>query len=246
MAVLARADLEALLRTRKLDVTLLSARQPLGDHPPRPDHLLGTGLEAVDARAGGGFPRGEVSCLAGPPSSGRTTVLCGLLATATRGGELAALVDTRDTFDPESAVAASGLVSSRLLWVRGGPVSAAESTWTTVERQVDRALKACTLVLEAGGFGVVALDFGDVPPALVRRLPYTTWLRLARLVEGRRTVCVVIARQPVGRSAGGITLLLESGRETTCWSGAGERDRLFRGLRVNPRVVSARGFSGEG
>lgn len=239
MPVLARADLEALLRTRKLDVTLLSARPPLGAQGPDSDHLVATGVAEVDLRLGGGVPRGEVSSIGGPPSSGRTSLVCGLLATATRQGELAALVDTRDTFDPESA-AATGLVCSRLLWIRGGPVSAAGSTWATVARQVDRALKASVLVLEAGGFGVVVLDLADIPPALVRRLPYTTWLRLARLVEGRRTVCVIVAQQPVGRSAGGVTILLEGGVGVSRWSGVHGRNRLFRGLQVAPRVVSAR------
>lgn len=240
MPVLARADLEALLRTRKLDVTLRSARRPLGDRPPDPDDLIPTGLPEVDGKVGGGFPRGEVSCLAGPPSSGRTSVLCHLLATATRQGELVALVDTRDTFDPVSAVTATGLVGSRVLWIRGGPAASPDSTWTTVEHQVDRALKACALVLEAGGFGVVALDLADVPPGLVRRLPYTAWLRLARLVEGRRTVGLVVAHQAVGRSAGGVAVLLDGGRDVSRWSGAHARDRVFRGFQVAPRVASAR------
>jgi len=171
--------------------------------------------------------------------------MTGVLAAATRRGELAALVDTRDTFDPESAVAATGLVCSRLLWIRGGPGSGAESTWATMERQVDRALKACALVLEAGGFGVVAWDLADIPPALVRRLPYAVWLRLARLVEGRRTVGLIVAQQAVGRSAGGLAVLLGAGPDASRWSGAHERDRLFRGWHLRPRVVSARAAGAE-
>jgi hypothetical protein len=235
MASLARADLESLLRTRKLDVTLTSAR-PLAGAAPRPEDAVATGLEALDWRLGGGVPRGQVSSIAGPASSGRTSVLCGLLASTTAGGELAALIDTRDTFDPESA-AAAGVALPQLLWVRGGPVSSADSLASTIERQVDRALKALTLVLQAGGFGLAALDLADVPPPVVRRLPFTTWLRLARMVEGGRTACVLVGAQPIARSPGGVTMTLESGRVVSRWSGEHDRARIFRGLEVRPRVA---------
>jgi hypothetical protein len=238
MGHLARGDLEALLRTRKLDITLTSAR-PLVDAAADPDRVVPTGLAALDARIGGGVPRGELSSLAGPPSSGRSSLLCGLLAAVTRRGELAALVDARDTFDPESA-AAAGVALSHLLWVRGGPVSEADSTASTIEREIDRALKAVGLVLQAGGFGLVALDLADVPPALVRRLPFTTWLRLARVVEGSRTAGVLVGEQPIARSPGGVTVVLEAGRHTSRWSGAHDRARWFSGLDLQPRVVSAR------
>ena len=238
MGRLARAELESLLRTRKLDGTLTSAH-PLVDPSARADDTVGTGVAALDRRLGGGVPRGELSSLSGPPSSGRTSLVCGWLAAVTRRGELAALIDARDTFDPESA-AASGVVFSRLLWVRGGPVTSAASTVSTVERQVDRAVKALNLVLQAGGFGLVVLEMADVAPALVRGLPWTTWLRLARVLEGSRTACVLVGAQPIARSPGGISILLEAGRSVSRWSGASDRARLFRGFDLQPRVVSAR------
>lgn len=238
MGQLARADLEALLRTRKLDVTLTSAR-PLVDPASRLEAVVPTGLADLDARLGGGLPRGELSSLAGPPSSGRSSLLCGVLASATRRGELVALIDTRDTFDPESA-AAAGVALARLLWVRGGPVSSADSTQSTIERQVDRALKALNLVLQAGGFGVVALDLADVAAAPLRGVPFTTWLRLARVVEGGRTACVLVGAQPIARSPGGVTIALEGGRSVSRWTGVPDRARLFRGLDLRPRVMSAR------
>lgn len=235
MGLLARADLESLLRTRKLDVTLTSAR-PLAGAAARPEDAVATGIGPLDRRLGGGVPRGHVSSIAGPASSGRASLLCGLLASTTAGGELAALIDTRDTLDPESA-AAAGVVLSQLLWVRGGPVSSADSLASTVERQVDRALKALTLVLQAGGFGLVALDLADVPPPIVRRLPFTTWLRLARIVEGGRTACVLVGAQPIARSPGGVTMALEAGRTVSCWSGAHDRARIFRGLDLQARIA---------
>jgi len=234
MPPLARADLESLLQTRKLDVTLTTARPWLADAP---GETLPTGIVTLDASLGGGVPRGHLSSIAGPPSSGRTSLLVQMLAGVTTEGELAALIDTRDGFDPGSA-AAFGLELSRLLWVRGGPMTAAGSHQATIERQLDRAVKACTLVLQAGGFGMVALDLADVPDRLVRALPFTTWLRLARMVEGRRTACVVIGERPIARSPGGVSIALDG--KTARWSGESERARLFRGLQLQSRLVHAR------
>jgi hypothetical protein len=78
------------------------------------------------------------------------------------------------------------------------------------ERAVDRAIKALNLVLQAGGFGLVALDLAEVPAAVVRRLPFTIWLRLQRVIEGSETACVLLGAEPVARSAGGVTIALRS------------------------------------
>jgi RecA/RadA recombinase len=116
MANLARADLEALLRSRQLDRTLTSAL-PLSD-PGGGSGVLPTGLASLDRILEGGVPRGALSEIAGARSSGRTSVLLALLASAIGSGELAALVDPLDRLDPTSA-AAAGVETSRVLWVRG-------------------------------------------------------------------------------------------------------------------------------
>ena len=43
------------------------------------------------------------------------------------------------------------------------------------------------LVLQAGGFGLVAFDLADVPRPALRQFPYTTWMRIARVIEGSQT-----------------------------------------------------------
>src|SRR5437763_12659369 len=116
MAMLARADLEALLRARKLDRTLTSTLPPLDSRDELA--IAATGITALDARLGGGFPRGQLSELVGPRSSGRTSVLLRMMAAATARGELVALVDALDRLDVASA-AAAGIDLSRVLWIRG-------------------------------------------------------------------------------------------------------------------------------
>jgi hypothetical protein len=78
-----------------------------------------TGFTALDALLGGGIPRGQVTELVGPASSGRTSVAFAILAEATARGEVAAYIDASDSLDPRSAQKA-GIALERLLWVRCG------------------------------------------------------------------------------------------------------------------------------
>src|SRR5213593_1484372 len=160
---LPRADLESLLRARQLDRTLTTRL------PPVEYDAAACGVTALDVHLGGGFPRGQVSELVGPRSSGRTSLLHQMLAAATARGELVALVDALDMFDIESASAA-GIDLDRLLWIRGHVVSNPGLCRDLNQRAIEQAVKAFTLVLEAGNFGLVALDAGEAPAHAMRRL----------------------------------------------------------------------------
>ena len=82
---------------------------------PAPE-MAPSGIPALDALTGG-IPRGCLTELCGPASSGRTTILLAALAAATRRGEYCAVLDASDALDPHS-VAAAGVELDRLLWVR--------------------------------------------------------------------------------------------------------------------------------
>jgi len=221
-----RAALESLLRARKLDVTLTAAP---GTLVPSPDRLAPTGSAGLDAALGGGLRRGQLSEITGAPSSGRTTLATEALAAATGRGEAVALVDACDTFDPASA-AARGVTLSHLLWVRSSaPVAARDAD------DASRALKAFSLILQAGGFGLVVLDLADVPAAAMRRFPWTTWMRIARIIEGSETAALLIGGERIARSAGGVTIALDS--PGVQWHGGTHRARLFGGVQPAPRVV---------
>ena len=184
MANRALAAVEAALRARKLDSTLTTVR-PLLETTAAP-----SAVERLDRCLRGGVPRGQLSEIVGPRSSGRTTLLLQLLAAATRRDEIAAIVDTFDCLDVASA-ASAGVELDRLMWIRGH-----SSPASLVDRSIERALKALNLVLQAGGFGVVAVDFGDAPLAALNRIPFTTWLRIQRTIEGTETACVLVGPQP--------------------------------------------------
>jgi recombination protein RecA len=84
---------------------------------PAPE-MLSSGIAAINALTGG-WPRGCLTEICGPASSGRTTLLLAALAAATRHGEFCVLVDASDALDPCSA-ADAGVELDRLLWVRCG------------------------------------------------------------------------------------------------------------------------------
>src|SRR5436190_1327297 len=191
MASALRVELESLLRAQKLDRTLTT--NACG---PVARDVAATGLRALDQQLRGGIPRGHLSEITGPRSSGRTTVLCRMFQAAADRGEAIALIDTCDRFDPASA-ASAGVDLSKLLWVR--------DTGDAV-----RALKATNLVLQAGGFGIVAFDLADVHAAAVRQFPYTTWMRIARVIEGSQTAAVIVGAEHIARSPGGATIALDA------------------------------------
>jgi hypothetical protein len=87
------------------------------DVRPAPE-MVSSGIPQLDSLTGG-LARGCLTEICGTASSGRTSVLLFALARATQRGEVCALVDASDAFDPASA-AAAGMEMSHLLWVRCG------------------------------------------------------------------------------------------------------------------------------
>jgi hypothetical protein len=255
MANTARAALESALRVRKLDRTLTTTLPAL--ERVDPSARVPTDAATLDAVLHGGVPRGQLSEIAGPRSSGRTSLLFQLFAAATRRGDIAALIDTFDRLDVASA-AAAGIALDRLLWIRGQALTRMQESGFRYQesgvgqdsgfriqpgpsglfdRTMDRALKALNLVLQAGGFGVVAIDFADVPPTVLKRIPFTTWLRVQRTIEGSDTACVLLTPEPLSRSAGGLTLTLSG---CSSWTGDSDRSRRLAAADLTARIVSPR------
>ena len=258
---LARADLEALLRDQKLDRTLttnLPGLSALSSGGTDEYATASTGVTALDARLGGGFPRGQISEVVGARSTGRASVLLHMLAAATARREIVALVDVLDMLDVAS-VAAAGVDLARLLWVRGQVVPNPGSCRELNQRALDRAVKALTLILQAGNFGLVVFDAAEAPPHTLQQLPFTTWRRLQRIIEGSQTACVLVGDTPIARSAGGITVRLSRaggerlrprraedkqirGEASAPVEGGGIRveGRLFKGLEIEVEIIRAR------
>jgi hypothetical protein len=207
--------LHELLRTGAVQ----RAAEPLG--PPR---MLSSGVAALDQALGGGLVRGQLHEIVGPASAGGTAVLRAALGLATRAGELCALIDPDDAFDPRPR----DIDLRRLLWVR--------------PRDPAQALRAAEIALEAR-FSLVALDLGGTgaPPGRIegvhtvrfaferkKRLPPDgVWARLARKAEKHGGALLLLSRDAKAGSFSAVTIELE--RAPARWEGASRSPgRLLR------------------
>jgi hypothetical protein len=171
-------------------------------HEKRPAEVISTGIPQIDSFTLGGLPRGAMTEIFCPASSGRTSFMLSALAHATKHEEVCALVDTSNAFDPKSALQAE-MNFNRLLWIR-------------CVNNLEHAFKATDLLLQGGGFGLVVLDIGNVAGNDARRIISSWWYRFRRTVENTPTAFVVITADSCVRSC--TSLALEMKREADVWS----------------------------
>jgi recombination protein RecA len=156
---------------------------------------VSSGIPEIDLLTGG-LPRGALTEIFGPSCSGRTSLLLSALSARTAQEEACALIDGGDAFDPHSAEAA-GVELRKLLWVRC--------------RNVEQTLRATDLLLQGGGFGLIAVDLSDIAPRLVRHVPLDSWFRFRRAVEDTPTVLVLLEQESNAKSCASLGLRLEAG-----------------------------------
>ncbi len=161
---------------------LLAERFP---HPPfSAITRLITGLSFLDQAIGGGLPKGAITELTTPQiSAGSASLIQALLQTANRDHFFLALIDGRDSFDPQPL---GNALLRNLFWVR----------CTTALKTI----KTTDLLLRDGNFPLVIVDLVLNPPEDLK-IPQTTWYRLQRLVEPTSTACLVLTRCSMVSSA---------------------------------------------
>src|SRR6266436_4657737 len=219
------------------------------DVRPAPE-MVSSGIPQLDSLTGG-LARGCLTEICGTASSGRTSVLLLALARATQRGEVCALVDASDAFNPTSA-AAAGMEMSRLLWVRCGEkypsrkhpsaarraggaktdtyqsmpssdsyqgmpsgipqVAEKKFGFSRWETQLGQMLKVTDLLLQSNGFGMIALDLGDVPVPSARRIPLASWFRFRRAIEHTPTALLVLEQQPIAGSCSSVLVKVSGAR----------------------------------
>ena len=182
--------------------------------------MVSSGIRELDALTGG-LPRGCLTEICGPASSGRTSILLATLSAATQRQEICALVDISDAFNPRSA-AAAGVNFEKMLWVRCGmrlqkSPQRHRVTENKIEKPVEQALQVTDLLLQSGGFGLVIIDLGDTPLKMARRIPLTSWFRFQRAIEHTATVLFVISLAPCARTCASL-LLKVSGKKLSAVS----------------------------
>ncbi len=116
----------------------------LGDAPPVRIASVPTGSLALDAALGvGGVPRGRVTEIYGPESSGKTTLATHIIAEAQKLGGTCAFIDAEHAFDPTYG-AKLGVDVEALL------VSQPDTG--------EQALNICDMLVRSGALDVIVID----------------------------------------------------------------------------------------
>ena len=157
-----------------------------------------------------GLTRGTLVEVTGSRSSGKASICMHILAQATKGGEVCAVVDLSNSFHPDSA-AAGGVQLDRLLWIR-------------CKRNPEHTMRATDLLLHAGGFGVVLLDLSEANARVLNRIPISYWYRFQRAIEHTSTILLICAASPQAKAAGGYSLDCQA--RAFCWRGERPFTRL--------------------
>ena len=113
-------------------------------------------------------------------------------------------------------------------------------------RNVDQALRATDLILHGGGFGLVALDLGDIPPEVVRHVPLHVWFRFRRAVQDTPVKFLLLEQEPHAKTCASLVLRMET--EAAHWVKAAQNNqdfvrhpyaRLFSGSLLRAEVVGS-------
>jgi len=199
---------------------------------------LPTGIAQID-HAVCGVPLHSLTEICGSnlASSGKTSVLSSLLAQATRD-HFCALVDAGDNFDPASGQAA-GISMPRLLWVRCGKNRVKLPP-------LEQAFKVADILLQSGGFTLIAVDLGGIPERVVRRVPLSSWFRFSRVIERQPAALVFLTQEPHAASCASLVLRVTSdpvefsGNLLTQWN---LKVEIVRGREKKPVRSERTGFS---
>ena len=172
--------------------------------------------EIVLESVGLGFTRGTVAEIAGQASSGKTSVLLSLFSKLTAAGEICAVVDSANSFDPCTAVLAK-VELQNLLWIKCGG-------------NMENAFMAADYLVQAKGFGAIWLNLNGLPKKQLRLVPKTYWYRYRNRIKQTPTLFFVTAEEPVTGSASQQSFLFL--REQVSWSGKG-RFKLLREFHIS-------------
>ncbi len=182
----------------------------------------GRGARGVDLLLGA-FSPGKLSEIAGPSSSGASSLLLALMARATASRGQVAIVDATDAFDPRSA-AAAGVDLQSLLWVKC--LGRLRVAWT-----------AADLLVRCAGFSLVALDLGDL--SLPNQPPGTRSLFRRLQLAAEQGAAALVLRAPRPQAGSAAALVVSVRRIEARWMGL-PRPTRFTGLTSEVHVLRDR------
>jgi recombination protein RecA len=110
------------------------------------------------------------------------------------------------------------------------------------ERRLEHVLKSTDLILQSGGFGLVALDLAGIPEKFVRRIPLASWFRFQRAVEHTKTALLVISEFPCAQTCASLILNVRSKPSVISRQPSGKptHAEVLKELRVEAEILRSR------
>ncbi len=105
---------------------------------------------------------------------------------------------------------------------------------TGIWAQLDQALRATDLVLQAGGFSAVVLDLGGLTPEFASRVPLATWFRYRAAAEKTQASLLLLAQYGCAKSSAELSLRLQPGDALR------DEGTVFTGMAHSVEVVRRR------
>jgi hypothetical protein len=149
--------------------------------------------------------RGSLTEFVGKQSTGKTSLAYLLLAALTQKGEICAIVDLNNGFNPRCAEN-SDVILEDLLWIKCGG-------------NIEHAFKAVDHLIQAKNFGLIWLDLSDHLFEDLHFIPSSYWYRFRTRIKESQTLLIVTANQPLLGAASSQSYLLST--HQIGWSGAG-------------------------
>ncbi len=222
-----------------LEAVLAQIRKQFGDgaimrmgdvEPARDIPVISTGAFSLDLALGvGGLPRGRITEVFGPESSGKTTLALHVIANAQREGGLAAFVDAEHAMDPSYAKKIGVQINDLLV---SQPTSGEE------------ALSIVETLVKSGTLDVIVIDsvaaltpraeldgeMGDAHVGLQARLMSQAMRKLTSAIAQTRTLVIFTnqLREKIG--------VLFGNPETTP---GGRALKFYSSVRLNIRSLSS-------
>jgi recombination protein RecA len=178
----------------------VGAVMKMGERTNMAIEVVSTGALALDLALGvGGLPRGRVTEIFGPESSGKSTLAMHVVAEAQRNGGVCAYIDAEHAMDPIYA-AAIGVDVDQLL------ISQPDTG--------EQALEICDMLTRSGAIDVIVIDsvaaltpraeiegeMGDTHVGLQARLMSQALRKLTGNLSKTKTICIFInqLREKIG------------------------------------------------
>lgn len=150
--------------------------------------------------------RGSLTEISGEPSAGKTSLTFMMLAHLTQNGEICAIVDLDNSFNPQSATD-SNVVLDNLLWIRCGS-------------DLEKAFKAIDYLIQANNFGMIWIDLNDHAAKNINYIPSSYWYRFRTRIKGSQTLLVATSRYSLMGSASNQSY--ECRKQKITWAGGGK------------------------